>query len=190
MHPHRVEELPTLALHPGALHSVGVGDIKETGVWKMTETASGGKFSELFEVIRDYSQRDYEHQDKALQVIAGAYVFMFEVEDMPDTRQIVDDILNQHDYVFPISGRGNLDPLSVDAVVRVALYSLEYREWGINRLGRMLEALFRKSQADESYADYIEDARKVIGGLEKIVLGSVLEEVVEDLEDAIDEAQT
>src|SRR3712207_7951432 len=36
------------------------------------------KFSELFEVIRDYSKREYDYQDKALQVIVGSYVFMFE----------------------------------------------------------------------------------------------------------------
>ena len=29
------------------------------------------KFTELFEVIRSYSRRGYDHQDKALQIIAG-----------------------------------------------------------------------------------------------------------------------
>jgi len=141
-----------------------------------------GKFSDLFEVIRDYSKREYDYQDKALQVIAGAYVFMFENQDMPDARGVVDDILSQYDYVFTTVERGNLDPLSVDAVVRVALYSEEYTEWGINRLGRVLEGLFRRSRTDETYSDYVEDARIVIGGLESIVAGSVLEEIVESAE--------
>jgi hypothetical protein len=145
---------------------------------RMAET-SGGKFSELFEVIRDYSKREHHYQDKALQVIAGSYVFMFESEDMPDARGVVDDILSQYDYVFTTVQRGNLDPLSVDAVVRVALYSEEYTEWGINRLGRILESLFRRSRADETYSDYVEDARVVIRGLESILAGSVLEEIVE-----------
>jgi hypothetical protein len=143
-----------------------------------------GKFSELFEVIRDYSKKEYDYQDKALQVIAGAYVFMFENQDMPDARGIVDDILRQYDYVFTTVERGNLDPLSVDAVVRVALYSEEYTEWGINRLGRILEGLFRRSRTDETYSDYLEDTGVVIRGLENIVAGSVLEEIVESANEA------
>ncbi len=145
--------------------------------------ANGGKFSKLFEVIRDYAGREHHYQDKALQVIAGAYVFMFESEDMPDARGVVDDILSQYDYVFTTLERGNLDPLSVDAVVRVALYREEHMEWGINRLGRILEGLFRRSRTDPTYSDYVEDARVVIRGLEKIVAGSVLEEIVEGADD-------
>ena len=144
----------------------------------MTESDEA-KFTELFEVIEAYSRRGYYHQDKALQIIAGTYVFMFEKEDMPDVRPIVDDILRQYDYVFATIGRGNLDPLSVDAVVRVALYKDEYTEWGINRLGRILESLHRRSRNDESYLDYVEDSRVVIRGLESMVLGSALEEIVE-----------
>jgi hypothetical protein len=142
------------------------------------------KFSELFEVIRDYSRRGYDHQDKALQIIAGTYVFMFEKEEMPDVRPVVDDILEQYDYVFTTLERGNLDPLSVDAVVRVALYKEEHMEWGINRLGRILESLHRRTRADESYVDYVEDAAVVIRGLENIVAGSALEEIVEGTEGA------
>ena len=137
------------------------------------------EFTELFEVIEAYSKRGYYHQDKALQIIAGTYVFMFEQEEMPDVRPIVDDILRQYDYVFTTLERGNLDPLSVDAVVRVALYWDEYMEWGINRLGRILESLHRRSRADEGYADYVEDSGIVIRGLENIVAGSALEEIVE-----------
>ncbi|CAN5159771.1 MAG: hypothetical protein WKF53_02550 [Rubrobacter sp.] len=137
------------------------------------------KFTELFEVIRAYSRKGYDHQDKALQIIAGTYVFMFEKEEMPDVRPIVDDILEQYDYVFTTLERGNLDPLSVDAVVRVALYKDEYTEWGINRLGRILESLHRRSGGDENYLDYVQDAAVVIRGLENIVAGSALEEIVE-----------
>jgi len=149
----------------------------------MAET-NGGRFSELFEVIRAYSRREQLYQDKALQVIAGSYVFMFEHQDMPDARGVVDDILDQYDYVFTTLERGNLDPLSVDAVVRVALYSEAYMEWGINRLGRVLEGLLRRSRTDETYSDYVEDAGVVIRGLESIVAGSVLEEIVEAAEES------
>jgi hypothetical protein len=142
------------------------------------------EFTELFEVIEAYSKRGYYHQDKALQIIAGTYVFMFEQEEMPDVRPVVDDILRQYDYVFTTLERGNLDPLSVDAVVRVALYSEEYVEWGINRLGRILESLHRRSRADESYLDFVEDAAVVIRGLENIVAGSALEEIVESADGA------
>ncbi len=148
----------------------------------MAEPPDHNKYSDLFEVIENYARRDYDYQDKALQVIAGAYVFMFEAEDMPDARPILDEILGQHDYVFTNLERGNLDPLSVDAVVRVALYADEYMEWGINRLGRILEGLLRRSQTDESYTDYVEDARVVLRGLETIVTGSFLEEIVEGQE--------
>ncbi|HEX2181192.1 MAG TPA: hypothetical protein VHH10_02830 [Rubrobacteraceae bacterium] len=141
--------------------------------------AAKGKFSELFEVIRDYSRREYDYQDKALQVLAGSYTFMFESEDMPDARGVVDDILGQYDYVFTTLERGNLDPLSVDAVVKVALYKEEYMEWGLSRLGMILEGLYRRSRTDETYADYVTDARIVIRGLERVVAGSVLEEIVE-----------
>ena len=141
--------------------------------------ATEGKFSELFEVIRDYSQREYDYQDKALQVLAGSYTFMFESEAMPDARGVIDDILGQYDYVFTTLERGNLDPLSVDAVVKVALYKEDYMEWGLNRLGMILEGLYRRSRTDETYADYVTDARIVIRGLERVVAGSVLEEIVE-----------
>jgi len=144
----------------------------------MTES-DDAKFPELFEVIRTYAARDYAHQDKALQIIAGTYVFMFEREEMPDARPLVDEILDQYDYVFTTLERGNLDPLSVDAVVRVALYKDEYTEWGINRLGRILENLHRRSRTDENYADYVEDSAVVIRGLESIVAGSALEKIVE-----------
>jgi hypothetical protein len=145
----------------------------------MAEAADHNKYSDLFKVIEDYAEREYDYQDKALQVIAGAYIFMFEREDMPDARPILDNILSQYDYVFTNLERGNLDPLSVDAVVRVALYTDEYMEWGINRLGKILEGLLRRSQTDESYEDYVEDARIVLRGLETIVTGSFLEELVE-----------
>jgi hypothetical protein len=147
------------------------------------EGATEGKFSELFEVIRDYAKREYDYQDKALQVLAGSYTFMFESEDMPDARGVIDDILSQYDYVFTTLERGNLDPLSVDAVVKVALYKEEYMEWGINRLGRILEGLYRRSRTDETYSDYVTDTSVVIRGLEKIVAGSVLEEILESTEE-------
>ncbi len=143
----------------------------------MTEP-DNAKFPELFEVLRAYAKKGYDHHDKALQIIAGTYVFMFEKEEMPDVRPIVDGILEQYDYVFTTLERGNLDPLSVDAVVRVALYRDEYSEWGINRLGRILEYLHHRSRADEGYADYVEDSAVVIRGLQDIVAGSALDEIV------------
>ena len=142
-------------------------------------STNNGKFSELFGVIEDYARREYHYQDKALQIIAGSYVIMFESEDMPDARPVVDGILEQYDYAFTTIERGNLDPLIVEAVVKVALYREEHMEWGINRLGKILESLFRRSRTDETYADYLTDTSLVIGGLEKMITGSVLEEFVE-----------
>lgn len=137
------------------------------------------KFSALFQVIEEYANGDYDHQDKALQIIVGTYAFMFESEDMPDARPVLDSLLSQYDYVVTTLERGNLDPLSVEAVVRVALYKDEYTEWGITCLGRILQNLHQRSRADESYTDYVEDSQVVIRGLESIVVGAALEEIVE-----------
>jgi len=154
----------------------------------VTNSTSGGEFTELFEVITKYSQMDYDHQDKALRVIAGIYDVPFEAETMPDAKQVVDDILGQHDYVFTIYESGHtLDPRSIDAVVRVALYREENREWGINRLSRMLEGLVRKLNTEKGYPDYVEDSARVIEGLQTVVSGALAEEIVEDLVEIAEE---
>src|SRR4051812_17707342 len=150
----------------------------------MAEPTSGEKFSELFGVITKYSQGDYHLQQKALRVISGVYEVPLEAEAMPDAKQVVDDILGQHEYVFPMGG-GNLglDPHSVDAVVRVALYREENREWGINRLSRVLEGLVGRLNGEEDYPEYVGDTARVITGLQTIVSGSLAEEIAEDLEE-------
>ena len=154
----------------------------------MTNSTSGGEFTELFEVITKYSQMDYDHQEKALRVIAGIYDVPFEAETMPDAKRVVDDILGQHDYVFTIDESGHtLDPRSIDAVVRVALYREENREWGINRLSRMLEGLVRKLNTEKGYPDYVEDSARVIEGLQTVVSGALAEEIVEDLVEIAEE---
>lgn len=153
----------------------------------MARSSEGSKFSELFEVITKYSQGDHDHQDKALRVIAGVYDVPLEAEPMPNARQVVDDILGQHDYMFPTLDSGGLDPHSVDAVVRVALYQEENREWGINRLSRMLEGLVRKLSTAAGYPAYVEDTARVMTGLETVVSGALAEEIVEDLVEDIAE---
>jgi hypothetical protein len=160
----------------------------ETKGQKMTEPTGESKFLDLFKVITTYSKGDHDHQEKALRVIAGAYDMPLEAEPMPNARQVVDDILGQHDYVFPILGSGGgLDPHSVDAVVRVALYQEENREWGINRLSRMLGGLLRRLNSEEGYPDYVEDTARVMTGLETVVSGALAEEIVEDLAEDIAE---
>lgn len=53
-------------------------------------------------------------------MIAGVYDLPLEVERMPNANQVVDDILGQHDYVFPmLDSGGGLEPHSVDAVPTV-----------------------------------------------------------------------
>jgi hypothetical protein len=90
---------------------------------------------------------------------------------MPAPKQVVDDILGQHDYVFTIGGMGHtLDPHSIDAVVRVALYREENREWGINLLSRMLEGLLRRLNTEEGYPDYVEDSARIIEGLQTAII--------------------
>jgi hypothetical protein len=154
----------------------------------VTDSTSGGEFTELFEVITKYSQMDHDHQEKALRVIAAIYDVPFEAETMADAKQVIDDILGQHDYVFTIDESGHtLDPRSIEAVVRVALYREENREWGINRLSRMLEGLVRKLNTKEGYPDYVEDSARVIEGLQTVVSGALAEEIVEDLVEIAEE---
>ena len=86
----------------------------------MTESTNGGTFPELFEVIQDYAQRDYNHQVKALRVISAAYLPLFEVPPMPDARQVVEDVLNRNDFLLTDPETGRMEPASVDAVVSVA----------------------------------------------------------------------
>ena len=154
----------------------------------MTDSTSGGEFTELFEVITKYSQMEHDHQEKALREIAAIYDVPFEAETMADAKQVIDDILGQHDYVFTIDESGHtLDPRSIEAVVRVALYREENREWGINRLSRMLEGLVRKLNTKEGYPDYVEDSARVIEGLQTVVSGALAEEIVENLVEIAEE---
>ena len=153
----------------------------------MAESGEGGRFSELFELIGDYARRDHAHQEKALRLISVAYEGASEVEGMPDARQAVDDILSGYDYVFPVSGLGALDPRSVDAVVRVALYEESNRGWGIDRLGRMLQGLVRRLDAEGGYHSYEEDTNTVMAGLRTVVTGVLEEELVEDLQEIAEE---
>lgn len=154
----------------------------------MTGSINSGEFTELFEVITKYSQMDHDHQEKALRVIAAIYDVPFEAEITLDAKQVVDDILGQRDYVFTVDESGHtLDPRSIDAVVRVALYREENREWGINRLSRMLQGLVRKLNTKEGYPDYVEDSARVIEGLQTVVSGALAEEIVEDLVEIAEE---
>ena len=89
--------------------------------------------------------------------------------------------MGQHDYVFPVAEiGGSLDPHSVEAVVRVTLYSEEKGEWEINRRSRMFEA-------EEGYPDYVEDTARAIVALETVVSGALAEEIVEDLAEEVAE---
>jgi hypothetical protein len=97
-------------------------------------------------------------------------------------------ITEAQDYVFPtLDSGGSLDPHSVDAVVRVALYQEENREWGINRLSRILEGLVRKLNTAAGYPAYVEDTARVMTGLETVVSGALAEEIVEALVEDIAE---
>jgi hypothetical protein len=46
----------------------------------------------------------------------------------------------------------------------------------------ILEGLFRRSRTDDTYSDYVTDAEIVIRGLERIIAGSILEEILEETE--------
>ncbi len=150
----------------------------------MTEPTDGGAFPELFGVIRDYAQRDHNHQVKALRTIAAAYLPMFEVPPMPDAKQVVEDVLSRNDFLLTDPETGLLEPASVDAVVSVATSRLaeEDLEWGAACLLNVMDALRRRVQS-EGYGTYVLDADEVLDGLETILAADIAEDVLEDVID-------
>ena len=150
----------------------------------MTESTNGGTFPELFEVIQDYAQRDYNHQVKALRVISAAYLPLFEVPPMPDARQVVEDVLNRNDFLLTDPETGRMEPASVDAVVSVATSRLDEEDlkWGVGCLLNVMDALKRRTQS-EGYETYVLDADEVLDGLRTILAADIVENVIEDIVD-------
>jgi hypothetical protein len=150
----------------------------------MTEPTDGGTFPELFELIRDYAKRDYNHQVKVLRIIAAAYLPLFEVPPMPDAKQVVEDILSRNDFLLTDPETGQLEGASVDAVVSVATSRLieEDLNWGAGCLLNVMDALRRRVQS-EGYETYVLDADDVLDGLETILAADIVEDVIEDVVD-------
>jgi hypothetical protein len=150
----------------------------------MAESTDRGTFPELFGVIQVYAQRDYNHQVKALRIIAAAYLPLFEVPPMPDARQVVEDVLSRNGFLLTDPETGQLEPASVDAVVSVATSRLneEDLEWGAGCLLNVMDALRRRVQR-EGYETYVLDADEVLDGLETILAADIVEDVMEDVVD-------
>jgi hypothetical protein len=148
----------------------------------MTEPTDGGSFPELFEVIRDYAQRDYTHQVKALRIIAAAYLPLFEVPSMPDAKRVVEDVLSRNEFLLSNPETGQLELASVDAVVSVATSRLveEDLKWGAGCLLNVMDALRRRVQS-EGYETYVMDADEVLDGLETILAADIAEDVIADV---------
>ncbi len=151
----------------------------------MTEPTVGGSFPELFGVIRDYAQRDHNHQVAALRVIAASYPPLFEAPPLPDARQVVEDVLVRNEFLLIDPETGHLEPAGVDAVVSVATSRLEEEDlqWGVACLLNVMDALRRRAQS-EGYEAYVLDAGEVLDGLETILAADIVEDVIED---ALDE---
>ena len=151
----------------------------------MTEPTNGGSFPELFGVIRDYAQRDHNHQVAALRVIAASYLPLFEAPPMPDARRVVEDVLVRNEFLLTDPETGQLEPAGVDAVVSVATSRLDEEDlqWGAGCLLNMMDALRRRAQS-EGYETYVLDADEVLDGLETILAADIVEDVIED---ALDE---
>jgi hypothetical protein len=166
---------------PGTLDAVVNAD---RGGHVMTEYTDRGTFPELFGVIQDYAQRDYNHQVKALRIIAAAYLPLFEVPPMPDAKQVVENVLSRNDFLLADPETGQLVPASVDAVVSVATSRLDEEDlkWGAGCLLNVMDALRRRSQS-EGYETYVLDANEVLDGLETILAADVVEDVIEDVVD-------
>ena len=146
----------------------------------MTEFTDKGSFPERFGVIQDYAQRDYNHQVKALRIIAAAYLPMYEISPMPDARQVVEDVLARNDFLITNPQTGLLEPASVDTVVSVVTSRLEeHIKWGAGCLLNVMDALRRRAQS-EGYETYVLDAEEVLDGLETILAADIAEDVIED----------
>lgn len=151
----------------------------------MTESASGGGFSELFGVISTYAQGDEAQQVKALQTIAGVYVPLLEVPPMEDPKGLVQDILERNDFLISSGDFGGLEPASVEAVVNAATYGFNEADmrWGADLLLRVMGALGRRA-ATEGYETFVPDAALVLDGMERILSLDIAEDIVEDMLDA------
>ena len=147
----------------------------------MTEPTDGGAFPELFGLIEDYAQRDYNHQVKALRIIAAAYLPLFQLPPMPDAKQVVEDVLRRNDFLLGDPETGELEPATVDAVVSVATSRLreEDLKWGAGCLLSVMDALGRRAQR-EGYETYVPDADEVLDGLETILAADILEDVIDE----------
>ena len=148
----------------------------------MTEPTDGGAFPELFQVIQGYAQRDYNHQVKALRIIAAAYLPLVEVPPMPDAKEVVEDVLNRNEFLLSDPETGQLEPASVDAVVSVATSRLveEDLKWGADCLLNVMDALRHRAQS-EGYESYVLDADEVLDGMETILAADIAEDVIEDI---------
>ena len=148
----------------------------------MTEPSGGGSFPELFDVIRDYAQRDRNHQVEALRVISAAYLPLFEVPPMPDAKRVVEDILRANSFLLTNPETGGLEPAAVDAVVSVATSRLadEDLKWGAGCLMNVMDALRQRAQT-EGYETYVLDADDVLDGLEAILAADIVEDAIEDV---------
>jgi len=150
----------------------------------MAEHTDRGTFPELFGVIRDYVGREYNHQVKALRIIAAAYLPLFEVPPMPDARQVVEDVLGRNGFLLTDPATGRLEPASVDAVVSVATSRLDEDDlkWGAGCLLNVMDALRRRAQS-EGYETYVLDADEVLDGLETVLAADIVEDVIEGVVD-------
>ena len=150
----------------------------------MSEPTDGGSFPELFGVIRDYAQRDHNHQVAALRVIAASYLPLFEAPPMPDARRVVEDVLVRNEFLLTDPETGQLEPAGVDAVVSVATSRLDEEDlqWGASCLLNVMDALRRRAQS-EGYETYVLDADEVLDGLETILAADIVEDVIEDVLD-------
>lgn len=145
----------------------------------MTDPGQQNTFQEVFDLIQDYANKTgsgaYEYHVKALDMIAGSYNYRFESAVPPDARQVVDSILKQYGYLIRTSGRGDLDPVSINAVVNVALVAgvaggdlNEGLRWGTSTLFNILDAITEQRNADQ-YPDLLAiDTRLVADGLTKL----------------------
>lgn len=155
----------------------------------MTEPGNT-KVSGLFEVREAYSRKHYYylsrkhyyyHQDKALQIIAGTYVFMFEAEDIPDAPSRTPSSISTTTSSLPWYP-GARQPRPIERGRGGAGRPLQRRLHGAGHQPTRpypRELAPPLPQRGELYLDSVEDSRVVIRGLESMVLGSALEEIVE-----------
>lgn len=109
------------------------------------EKSFSHSYPELFDLIERYGRGDVHQQAMALELIGKIYHPYYKLPPMEDARSIVENILEQYDYLFWYGGRPSL--LGVDAVLATAMVN-DDPNWGRLIFTLILQKLVQRNVED------------------------------------------